>query len=165
MAGVAIRAATAADAARCAEIYRPFVTDNWVSFETDPPDEAEMAARIAAYAASHAWLVAETPAGKIAGYAYGSPHRTRAAYATSADVAVYVDPAFARQGIGRALYDALFPLLRDKGSHAAFAGIALPNPGSIGLHEAMGFTLIGIYREVGWKMDGWCDVGWWQRLL
>jgi phosphinothricin acetyltransferase len=165
MAGVAIRAATVADAARCAEIYRPFVTDNWVSFETDPPDEAEMAARIAAYSTSHAWLVAETPAGEIAGYAYGSPHRTRAAYATSADVAVYVDPAFARQGIGRALYDALFPLLRNKGNHAAFAGIALPNPGSIGLHEAMGFTLIGIYREVGWKMDGWRDVGWWQRLL
>lgn len=165
MAGVVIRAATSADAARCAEIYRPFVTDNWVSFETDPPDEAEMAARIAAYAASHAWLIAETPAGEIAGYAYGSPHRTRAAYATSADVAVYVDPAFARQGIGRALYAALFPLLRDKGAHAAFAGIALPNPGSIGLHEAMGFAPIGVYREVGWKMDGWRDVGWWQRLL
>ncbi|MBO9581213.1 MAG: N-acetyltransferase [Sphingobium sp.] len=160
-----IRPATSADAPRCAEIYRPFVTDNWVSFETDPPDAAEMAARIAAYAASHAWLVAEASSGAIAGYAYGSPHRTRAAYATSADVAVYVDPAFARQGIGRALYAALFPLLGDKGSHAAFAGIALPNPGSIGLHEAMGFTPIGVYREVGWKMGGWRDVGWWQRLL
>ena len=162
---ISIRPATSADAQRCAEIYRPFVTDNWVSFETDPPDAAEMASRIDAYSASHAWLVAETPEGNIAGYAYGSPHRTRAAYATSADVAVYVDPAFARQGIGRALYAALLPLLREKGSHAAFAGIALPNPGSIGLHEAMGFTPIGIYREVGWKMDGWRDVGWWQRLL
>lgn len=160
-----IRPATPADAQRCAEIYHPFVTDNWVSFETDPPDAAEMASRIDAYSASHAWLVAETPEGDVAGYAYGSPHRTRAAYATSADVAVYVDPAFARQGIGRALYAALFPLLRDKGSHAAFAGIALPNPGSIGLHEAMGFMPVGVYREVGWKMDGWRDVGWWQRLL
>jgi L-amino acid N-acyltransferase YncA len=160
-----LRPATPADAGRCAEIYRPFVTDNWVSFETDPPDETEMASRIVAYAASHAWLIAETEAGEIAGYAYGSPHRTRAAYATSADVAVYVDSAFARRGVGRGLYGALFPLLREKGSHAVFAGIALPNPGSIGLHEAMGFTLIGIYREVGWKMDGWRDVGWWQRLL
>jgi L-amino acid N-acyltransferase YncA len=121
--------------------------------------------RIAAHSSSHAWLIAEAAEGVIAGYAYGSPHRTRAAYATSADVAVYVDPSFARQGIGRALYAALFPRLRDKGSHAAFAGIALPNPGSIGLHEAMGFTPIGIYREVGWKMDGWRDVGWWQRML
>ena len=165
MAGVATRAATAADAARCAEIYRPFVTDNWVSFETDPPDAADIATRIASYSASHAWLIAQTPTGEIAGYAYGSPHRTRAAYATSADVAVYVDPAFARQGIGSALYAALFPLLKAKGAHAAFAGIALPNPGSVGLHEAMGFTPVGIYREVGWKMDGWRDVGWWQLLL
>jgi phosphinothricin acetyltransferase len=162
---VTIRPVTPADAARCAAIYRPFVTDNWVSFETDPPDETEMAQRIAAYSASHAWLVAETLEGVVAGYAYGSPHRTRAAYATSADVAVYVDPAFARMGIGRALYAALFPLLAGKGCHAAFAGIALPNPASIGLHEAMGFTPVGIYREVGWKMDGWRDVGWWQRLL
>ena len=162
---VHIRPATATDAATCADIYRPFVTDNWVSFELDAPDEAKMAERIATYGASHAWLIAETADGAIAGYAYASPHRTRAAYATSIDVAVYVDPAFARQGVGRALYEALFPMMKDKGFHAAFAGIALPNDGSIGLHEAAGFTFIGIYREVGWKMDGWRDVGWWQKLL
>jgi phosphinothricin acetyltransferase len=160
-----IRPATVADAARCAEIYRPFVTDGWVSFETEPPDAEEMASRIATYGASHAWLVAQDADGKVLGYAYGSPHRTRAAYATSADVGIYVDPAAARRGIGRALYLALFPLLKEKGLHAVFAGIALPNPGSIGLHEAVGFTPVGIYREVGWKMDGWRDVGWWQRLL
>ncbi len=162
---VRIRPATPADAPRCADIYRPFVTENWVSFETEPPDDAEMAARIAAYSQSHAWLVALAPDGAVAGYAYGSPHRTRAAYATSADVAVYIDPAFTRRGIGRALYEALFPLLRDQGIHAVFAGIALPNPASIALHEACGFTPVGVYREVGWKMDGWRDVGWWQRLL
>jgi len=103
--------------------------------------------------------------GAAIGYAYGSPHRERAAYASSCDVAVYVDPAHARQGVGRALYGALLPLLAQKGSHAAFAGIALPNEASIGLHEAMGFTPVGIYREVGWKLGGWRDVGWWQRLL
>jgi len=164
-AALAIRPAAPSDAARCAAIYRPFVTDSWVSFETDPPDTMEMASRIAAYGVSHGWLVAQTLNGAIAGYAYASPHRTRAAYETSADVAVYVDPAHARAGIGRALYGALFPLLRDKGIHAVFAGIALPNPASIALHEAMGFTPVGIYREVGWKLGGWRDVGWWQRLL
>ena len=162
---IAIRPATSADAAPCAEIYRPFVIESWVSFETEPPDADEMAARIATYGASHGWLVAHGPDGRIAGYAYGSPHRTRAAYATSADVAVYVDPAQARQGIGRTLYGALFPLLRDRGIHAAFAGIALPNAGSVGLHQAMGFAPVGIYREVGWKMGAWRDVGWWQRVL
>lgn len=152
------------DAARCAAIYRPFVTDGWTSFETDPPDGAEMARRIAEYGASHAWLVAERD-GAVIGYAYGSPHRTRAAYSSSCDVAVYVDPACTRQGIGRALYERLLPELAAKGLHAAFAGIALPNPGSIALHEAVGFTPVGIYREVGWKCGGWRDVGWWQRLL
>lgn len=137
---------------------------NWVSFELDPPDEAEMARRIADYGASHAWLVAELD-GAVAGYAYGSSHRTRAAYASSCDVAVYVDPARSRQGIGRELYAGLLPVLAGKGCHAAFAGIALPNEASIGLHEAMGFTPVGIYREVGWKLGGWRDVGWWQRLL
>jgi len=140
------------------------VTDSWVSFELDPPAAAEMARRIAEHGVSHAWLVAEAD-GAVTGYAYGSPHRARAAYASSCDVAVYVDPAHAREGIGRALYAALFPLLAAKGSHAAFAGIALPNEASVGLHEAMGFTPVGIYREVGWKLGGWRDVGWWQRLL
>lgn len=159
-----LRPATSADAARCAEIYAPYVTDNWVSFELDPPDAAEMARRIENYGASHGWLVAEVD-GKIAGYAYGSPHRTREAYATSADVAVYLDAAFARAGIGRRLYEALFPVLKHRNVHAIFAGIALPNDASIGLHQAMGFTPIGIYRQVGWKMGAWRDVGWWQRLL
>lgn len=159
-----IRAASPDDAERCAEIYARFVTESWVSFELVAPDAAEMAGRIAALGASHAWLVAEV-GGAVAGYAYGSPHRTRDAYAKSCDVAVYVDPAFARKGVGRALYESLLPILGERGFHAAFAGIALPNPGSIGLHEAIGFEAVGIYREVGWKMGGWRDVGWWQRLL
>jgi L-amino acid N-acyltransferase YncA len=139
------------------------VRDTWISFELDPPDDAEMARRIADYGSSHGWLVAEVD-GVLAGYAYGSPHRTRAAYASSCDVAVYVDPAFARRGLGRALYAALIERLAGK-YHAAYAGIALPNDASIGLHEAMGFTSVGIYREVGWKLGAWRDVGWWQRLL
>lgn len=134
-----------------------------ISFEVEPPVAAEMAGRIAEYSASHAWLVAEV-GGAIAGYAYGSPHRARAAYASSCDVAVYVDPAHAGLGLGRALYADLLARLAPR-YHAAFAGIALPNDASVGLHEAMGFTPVGIYREVGWKMGAWRDVGWWQRLL
>ncbi len=159
-----IRAATADDAARCAEIYAPFVTEGWVSFELTPPDATAMAERIGDYGTSHGWLVAELD-GAVAGYAYGSPHRTREAYATSCDVGVYIHPAAARQGLGRALYERLLADLKARGVHAAFAGIALPNSGSIRLHETMGFTPVGVYREVGWKMGGWRDVGWWQRLL
>jgi L-amino acid N-acyltransferase YncA len=159
-----IRPATADDAAACRAIYAPFVADNWVSFELQVPTVGEMQSRIVANAASHGWLIAEID-NRIAGYSYGSPHRAREAYQTSCDVAVYVDPAFARRGVGRALYDVLLPNLKERGFHAAFAGIALPNPGSIVLHEALGFSALGIYREVGWKMGGWRDVGWWQRLL
>jgi phosphinothricin acetyltransferase len=159
-----IRLAATEDAAACAAIYRPHVTDGWTSFELDPPDAAEMARRIAAYSETHAWLVAERD-GAVLGYAYGSPHRMREAYATSCDVAVYVAANRTGQGVGRQLYEALLPALKGRGLHAAFAGIALPNAASIGLHEAMGFTPVGIYREVGWKMGGWRDVGWWQRVL
>ena len=161
---VHIRPATSSDARACSEIYAPYVTDSWVSFEVDPPSKAEMAQRIANYSASHGWLVAEIN-GAIAGYAYASPHRTREAYSKSADVAVYVNPEFARKSIGGQLYDALFLLLKVRNIHAVFAGIALPNEASVALHEAKGFTPVGIYREVGWKMGGWRDVSWWQRLL
>ena len=161
---LAIRAAEAArDAAACAAIYAPFVHESWTSFETEAPDITEMARRIGEYGSSHAWLVAESD-GELLGYAYGSPHRSRAAYASSCDVAVYIAPGFARQGVGRALYAALFPVLAEN-YHAAFAGIALPNDASIALHRATGFTPVGIYHEVGWKLGAWRDVSWWQRLL
>lgn len=163
---ITLRPALAAsdDPAACAAIYRPHVTDGWVSFETDPPDAAEMARRIADYGASHGWLVAERE-GVIVGYAYGCPHRSRAAYATSCDVAIYVSAGQTGRGLGRLLYGALLPLLKSRGSHAAFAGIALPNAASEALHRAMGFTPVGIYREVGWKMGAFRDVGWWQKVL
>ena len=161
---IGIRSATVADAARCAEIYAPFVTDSWVSFELAAPDSEEMGNRIARALQSHDWLVAEAD-GRVLGYAYGSEHRTRAAYQTSCDVAVYVDPGHKRLGIGRSLYEALLPRLKARKLHAAFAGIALPNEASIALHRAMGFEPVGTYREVGWKMGGWRDVAWFQRLL
>ena len=164
MSDAVIRPAMAGDAAACCAIYAPFVRETCVSFEAEVPDEVEIARRIASISASHAWLVADV-GGAIAGYTYGSAHRSRAAYGTSCDVAIYVDPAFGRRGIGRSLYAQLLPILAERGFHAAFAGIALPNDGSIALHRAMGFTPVGVYREVGWKLGAWRDVGWWQRLL
>ena len=159
-----LRPATLADAEACRAIYAPYVTDSWVSFEEVPPSADEMATRIADFGASHGWAIAES-GGQVAGYAYGSQHRTRGAYKTSCDVAVYVDPAFARRGAGAALYDMLLPALKAKGYHAAFGGIALPNAASIALHRACGFVPVGIYHQVGWKLGGWRDVSWWQRLL
>ena len=159
-----IRLATGADAEAIAAIYRPIVADTAISFETNPPGPAEMEWRIAATLPFAPWLVYEEH-GKIAGYAYGSRHRERAAYQWSVDVSVYVDDAFRRRGIGSALYTALFPQLRLQGFFAAHAGITLPNAGSVGLHESLGFVPVGVYRGVGYKLSAWHDVGWWQRSL
>ena len=98
-------------------------------------------------------------------YAYASPHRARAAYRWAADVAVYVDDGHRRRGAGRRLYRALFELMRRQGLRVACAGITLPNPASVGLHEAVGFEPVGVYRRIGWKAGAWRDVGWWELLL
>ncbi len=159
-----IRLALPEDAAALAALYAPYVRDTAISFETEPPDAAEMAARMAAILPRYPWLVVEQN-GAIRGYAYASPHRARAAYRWSADVTVYVEQGAAGQGLGRTLYRHLIDILRAQRFRGLFAGIALPNAASVGLHEAMGFTPIGIYRRVGFKQGAWRDVGWWQLDL
>jgi L-amino acid N-acyltransferase YncA len=152
------------DAAACAAIYAPAVTETAASFEEIVPSATEMAARIAEVSAGWPWLVAEID-GAVVGYAYGSRHRARAAYRWAVDVTVYIDGAHLRRGLGRALYPPLLELLAGQGFVAACAGIALPNPGSVALHEGLGFTPVGAFREVGFKFGRWWDVGWWQRTL
>ncbi len=159
-----IRPVEARDAPGIAAIYTPNVTENVISFELEPPDAAEMARRIVSTTATHPWLVCER-AGEIAGYVYASSHQTRAAYQWSANVTVYIDARQRRGGVGRALYTSLFALLRLQGFYNAYGGITLPNAGSVGLHEAMGFRLIGVYRQVGYKFGAWHDVGWWGLEL
>ena len=161
---VLIRAARVEDAAAIAAIYAPYVLETTISFEEVPPGVEEMAGRIASISQHYSYFVAEAE-GAVIGYAYASQHRTRAAYRTSVDVAVYAVRGGQRRGVGRALYSALLPAAAERGYHAAFAGIALPNEASVGLHRAMGFTPVGIYREVGRKFGQWHDVSWWQRLL
>jgi phosphinothricin acetyltransferase len=159
-----IRDAGPRDAGRCAEIYAPYVLDTAVSFETEPPSAAEMAQRIAAAQDAHAWLVCEH-AGEVIGYAYGGPFMARAAYRWSTAVSVYLEPGRRRTGAGRALYEALFERLAARGFRTALAGITLPNDASVGLHRALGFRPVGVYRAVGWKAGAWHDVEWSQRPL
>jgi L-amino acid N-acyltransferase YncA len=157
-------AAAAADAARCAAIYAPYVEDGATSFEGTPPGAAQLAARIEAQSATHAWLVAEA-GGTVVGFSYAGPHRHRPAYRWSVEVSVYVDPAQQGRGIGRALYEALFERLRARRFRVACAGITLPNEASVALHERLGFASVGVYRGIGWKQGAWRDVGWWQLDL
>jgi len=159
-----VRVAQLADAAALAAIYAPIVRDTTISFEVEPPAPDEMARRIAATLPVYPWLVAEQE-GRVIGYAYASRHRDRAAYRWSVDVSAYVDEHVRRCGLGRALYERLISILQRQGFHAAFAGIALPNEPSVGLHEAVGFQPVGIYKEVGFKQGQWRDVGWWRLAL
>jgi L-amino acid N-acyltransferase YncA len=161
---VVVRDATAADAARCAEVYAPYVTGSSISFEAEPPDAAEMAARIARAQETHAWLVAEV-GDSVVGYAYGGEWMTRAAYRWTCTVSVYLEPGRRRTGAGRALYEALFARLAGRGFRTALAGVTLPNPASLGLHRALGFTEAGVLRAVGFKDGRWHDVAWLQRPL
>jgi L-amino acid N-acyltransferase YncA len=159
-----IRVATPADAGQIQAIYAPIVRDTTISFEDEPPTADDMARRIAGTLPTHPYLVYEED-GRVLGYIYGSVFRARAAYRWSVETTVYIDGRNHRRGVGRALYEALLPILRRQGFHSAFAGIALPNAASVGLHEALGFRSVGVYQDVGFKHGQWRDVGWWRLGL
>lgn len=149
------------DAAACAAVYGPAVTDGFASFEEEAPDAEEMAARIVA---ARAWLVCERD-DEVVGWANAGPFNPRAAYRWSVSVGVYTAMERRRQGVGRELYDGLLPSLAARGFTSALAGISLPNPGSVALHEAFGFERAALYRDVGYKAGAWRDVAWFQRHL
>lgn len=159
----AIRPATAADAGAIAAVYAPYVTDSVISFETEPPDADEMLRRMNS-PPRLPWLVA-VEGDDVHGFAYASRHRERDAYRWAADASVYLDVSRRGRGVGRALYDVLVPMVHDLGYVTLHAGIALPNDASRRLHEGMGFRLVGIYRNVGYKAGVWHDVGWWELPL
>ena len=110
------------------------------------------------------WLVYEQGSVPV-GYAYAGQHRERVGYQWATDVSVYIHEQWRGKGVGRTLYTALFAILRRQGYCHVFAGITLPNVGSVALHEAMGMTQLGIYHQVGFKLGKWHDVGWWQGAL
>jgi L-amino acid N-acyltransferase YncA len=153
--------AGAADAAAVAAIYAPSVESTVISFEEVVPSVEQTRGRIEATLHRWPWLVFEE-GGDVLGYAYAGKHRERAAYRWSVDVSAYVGEHARGRGIGRALYLALFRVLREQGFHHAFAGITLPNDASIALHRSVGFAPVGIYREVGFKFGAWRDVSWWE---
>ncbi|HKR50074.1 MAG TPA: GNAT family N-acetyltransferase [Pseudonocardiaceae bacterium] len=159
-----VRDAGEGDAGACAAIYAPYVTDTAITFETDPPAATEMAVRIATVTRTHAWLVLENQ-GRVVGYAYGAAFKARAAYRWSCEVSIYLEYGRQRTGGSRALYDALFARLAERGFRIAVAGITLPNDASVGLHRALGFEPVGIYRRTGWKHGMWHDVAWVQRTI
>lgn len=147
------------DAEAIASIYRPAVEDSAASFEEVAPDQEEMATRMRRVLTGTPWLVAESRS-QVIGYAYAAPHRKRAGYRWSVDVSAYVHPEWRGRRVGRTLYDALLPLLLAQGFVNVYAGIGLPNPASVALHESIGMRRIGVYDRVGYKFGAWYDVAW-----
>lgn len=160
-----LRLATVGDAAAICEIYAPFVTASSVSFETVPPDEPTMRAKIEGGGDLYPWLVAVEEDAAVIGYAYACSFRPRPAYRFSVETSVYLASGYQGRGIGSKLYKSLLITLEGQGYTQAIAAITLPNAPSVCLHEALGFAPAGTYRKVGYKNGGWHDVGLWQRAL
>jgi phosphinothricin acetyltransferase len=164
---VTVRPATPADIPHIARIYAPAVTHGSSSFELEAPDGREMARRMhAVLAGGYPYLAAEAD-GRFAGYAYASVYRTRPAYRFSVEDSIYVDPDMQRRGVGRTLLDALIGECTQRGFRQMLAviGDSPHQPGSVKLHEACGFRIVGQLPGVGYKFGRWVDTLLMQREL
>jgi L-amino acid N-acyltransferase YncA len=166
MSDISIRAASPADIRAITQIYAHAVRHGTASFELEPPDEAEMAARLQTLLKGrYPYLVAES-GGAVVGYAYAGPYRARPAYRFSVENSVYVAPQAHRRGIGRLLLDRLISDCEARGYRLMIAviGDSAQAP-SIELHRAAGFKLVGAFEGVGYKFDRWLDTVLMQRPL
>lgn len=159
-----IRVARGEDAAAIHAIYAPSVLEGTATFETELPGVDVMRERILARLQNHPWLVWEE-AGEAVAYAYASRFRERAAYDWIAETSIYVRADACRRGIARRLYAVLLDVMRLQGITQAMGVITLPGTISVMLHESMGFSAAGVWRQSGYKLGQWWDVGVWQKEL
>jgi phosphinothricin acetyltransferase len=159
-----VRLANPSDASSILAIYAPFVLNTAISFETDIPSVSEFALRIEKGLHRFPWIVCESE-GIVAGYAYASPYRERAAYQWSCECSVYLHEQYRGRRIGEELYAVLFHILKLQGMKTVYAGITLPNEASEHLHARCGFEQFALYENVGYKLNAWQKVGWWRLTL
>ena len=159
-----IRIARDQDAAAIHAIYAPAVTDGVATFETALPGVETIRERIRARLPRYPWLVWEE-AGVVLAYAYAGRFRERAAYDWIAETSIYVHADARRRGVARTLYSTLLAVMRLQGINEAVGVITLPGEASVRLHEALGFSPAGVWRNAGYKLGQWWDVGVWQKPL
>lgn len=164
--GVAIQRGVEADLDALNRLYNHFVTTTHVTFDVEPITSEQRLEWFRGFADSgpHQLFVALRQ-GRFAGFVHSKPFRPKAAYAPSVETTVYLDPEVHGGGIGTALYGELFSALRTEDVHRAYAGIALPNPASVALHQRLGFRSVGTFDEVGRKFGRFWSVQWWERSL
>ncbi len=155
-----IRLVTLDDAQEILEIYKPHI-DTAVTFEEDVPSLSDYKKRIGSILEDCPFLVCEIN-NQVVGYAYASEYRTRASYRWNREVTVYVRDGFFRRNIAGALYQALFEILRRQHVANVLAIITLPNEASIKFHESFGFKACAVFNKVGYKLNRWHQVGWWE---
>lgn len=161
-----IRQANPKDSSEIGPIYNHYIANSIITFEESAIATEEMAKRIEEnFNLDLPWLVAEDKQGKVVGYAYASQWKGRCAYRFSVEVTVYLAPEASGQGLGSALYQELFAELKKRSYHSVIAGISLPNPASIALHEKMGMAKVAHFKQIGYKFNQWIDVGYWQGTL
>ena len=159
-----IRIANTDDSESILKIYAPYIENTSYTFETEVPTVDSFRERISSYLQNWPWLVCEID-GVVAGYAYGARHRERVAYQWSIETSVYIHDDYQRRGVARALYTALISILRLQGFRNLYAVINLPNDKSVSFHENLGFEYFATYKNVGYKLGKWKNVGWWQLQL
>lgn len=154
---MALRFATPDDAQQLLAIYAPYIVNTTITFEYEVPSVEEFTQRIRTITQKHPYLIYEED-GVIHGYAYASPHMTRAAYQWDVELSIYTDERHHRKGTGTALYRALIALLKEQGYFNLYALVTLPNDRSMGFHRSMGFQEVGVYPHTGYKLGRWCDM-------
>ena len=159
-----IRLAEQSDVPGILEIYAPFILDTAVTFEETVPEEPAFWERIQGIMSELPYLVCEIN-GKIAGYAYASAYRSRASYRWAKEVSVYVHPDFHRQRIAHALYTSLNEIVRYQGIADLLAIITMPNEASVSFHEYFGYRKCAEFSKVGYKLNQWQNVGWFELFL
>lgn len=159
-----IRVAEPSDAAAIHAIYAPFCMSSAVTFEEIEPGVEEIARRIKTVSAMYPWLVAQIGS-QVAGYAYANRFRERASYRWAVEIGVYVHANYYRCGVASRLYRTLLGVLKRQGFRHVLAGITLPNEPSVRLHEQFGFVKAAHYPNLGFKLQQWHDVGFWQLDL
>ena len=152
-----LRMAIPEDAPAMLAIYAPYVENTSITFEYVPPTVEEFTRRVEAVLPQYPWLVCEAD-GEIAGYCYAAAHHERAAFQWDAELSVYVDSRFHRQGIASRLLRCMLALLTAQGYYRLYSLITVPNPGSVGFHEAHGFYHIATYPATGYKLGEWHDM-------
>lgn len=159
-----IRAFAAGDEDEIVAIYNWYITNTVITFEEQPISAEDMAARIQAGDETCPWFVVEVD-NRVLGYAYATLWKPRSAYRSSRETSIYLHRAAIGKGLGKLLYKHLINELRKAPIHLLIGGIALPNAGSVALHESLGFTPVGKFCEVGKKFGKWVDVAYWQLDL